>query len=292
MSDGLGQMPSGPGAESQAAVAHPVAPPPVAHGAIRLAANVSPHVLELRQAGRVVVDYLKVGSWIGMESVADASSGLPRLLHLGDGLSSAPPLPTGYLNNLRALVLASQGPWVSQHIAYSCESVAHDGYSFVPARGTRLLSSAEALANIVRNARQLQAHLPVPLLLEHIPPFPNAAHRHVYKPAFVSQVIQQSGCDLLLDTAHARVSAALLGIPVEGYLSGLPLGRAVEIHVSGPRVVDGVLTDVHEPMEEADYRVLEWVLAHARPQVVTLEYWKDKDAVFQQLARLAEMIRP
>ena len=98
------------------------------------------------------------------------------------------------------------------------------------------------------------------------------------------------GVACLLDIGHARVSAATLGADVHGYLADLPLERVVQIHVSGPRMRDGRLVDAHEPLEDADYALLDWVLARTQPQVVTLEYIREREALSRQLGRLRERI--
>jgi uncharacterized protein (UPF0276 family) len=74
------------------------------------------------------------------------------------------------------------------------------------------------------------------------------------------------------------------------YLQDLPLERTVQIHASGPRLRKGVLTDAHEPMQAEDYRLLEWALERTNPQVVTLEYFKEKDRLAEQLSRLAQIV--
>jgi len=109
------------------------------------------------------------------------------------------------------------------------------------------------------------------------------------QPQAVSEVIERTGCSLLLDLGRARVSAAALGMDVHGYLSDLPLERTVHVHLSGPRMRDGRLFDAHEPMQETDYALLEWVLGRTHPQVVTVEYVRDAVALREQLVRLREV---
>jgi uncharacterized protein (UPF0276 family) len=254
-----------------------------------LSVHVSPHLLELLQEGAVEVDYLKVGPWLGRENVHTLDNHRPLLFHSDLILSSSPPLSPATLAETQAWLALTGTPWLSAHIGFSCEAVVF-AQTFVPAPGTRPLSRDEARANIVRNARQLAAAIPVPLLLENIPRFFNRAHDHVTEPDFVAQVIAETGCDLLLDLAHAQVSAAALGHTVSDYLARLPLARTVEIHVSGPRPLDGVLTDCHEPLQEEDYRLLAWVLERTQPRLITLEYAKDKAALAEQIGRLRQMI--
>jgi uncharacterized protein (UPF0276 family) len=53
---------------------------------------------------------------------------------------------------------------------------------------------------------------------------------------------------------------------------------------------DGRLVDVHEPLRETDYELLESVLDRTQPQVITLEYTREQNALRQQLLRLRDML--
>lgn len=94
----------------------------------------------------------------------------------------------------------------------------------------------------------------------------------------------------MLDIGHARVSAARLGEDVLDYLRNLPLNRVVQVHVSGPRMRDGRLFDAHESLQEADYELLEFVLEQTQPQVVTLEYIRERESLQKQLFRLSDFL--
>ena len=82
----------------------------------------------------------------------------------------------------------------------------------------------------------------------------------------------------------------LLGMEVYDYLDSLPLKHVVQVHVSGPRIRDGRLVDAHEPMQEIDYALLDYDLSRTQPQVVTLEYIRDRDALHEQLGRLRKVV--
>ena len=66
--------------------------------------------------------------------------------------------------------------------------------------------------------------------------------------------------------------------PVE-YLKQLPLHKVRQIHLSGPRPRSGYLYDAHEAMGEEDYALLEWALGQTDPEVVTLEYFREREAL-------------
>lgn len=254
-----------------------------------LSANATPQLVELIREGRVRVDYLKVGSWMAPQTLASFDSGLPLVLHGTEVLSREETFPQEVLAGVKAWVARTGTPWLSEHLGFSCEEV-EIASEMIPALGTRLLSLDEARENICRNAKQLQAAIPVPLLLENLPRCLNHAHDHVCEPDFIAHVLQETGCGLLLDVAHARVSAFILGYDVYDYLARLPLEKTVEIHVSGPREEGGILTDRHEAMTQPDYEVLAYVLRHSSPKMVSLEYWRDKEALATQLVLLRGML--
>jgi uncharacterized protein (UPF0276 family) len=261
-----------------------------------------------------LVDYLKVGPFMGRQAIATLATRYPLMLHLDDTLSGWAALSQETLQAILDLVELSDTPWTSEHIGFNVAGV-RLGAALSPWPAAQTLSWSQARDNIVRNARTLAERLPVPLILENVPLFPNRAHLHIAEPEFIREVIERIDCGLLLDLAHARVTASLLGCDPRAYIQRLPLDRVVELHLSGPRPlkelserrqswvrenadtladrlhVDGeTLVDVHEPLREEDYALLAWTLEHAQPKAVTLEYYFDADQLQTQLVRLGAML--
>ena len=298
--------------------ASPVSPhpwPAFPKGRPLLGANGTEALQALLAAGETVpVDYLKVGPFQGEAEIVRLSAGYPLMLHLDDTLSGAGPLPPETVARLQRWVALTGTPWTSEHIGFSVAQADLDS-ALITQAASDLLSRQETFAHITANARALAAELPVPLLLENIPLFPNLAHMHVCEPDFVAAALEAAGCDLLLDLAHARVAADVLRWDVHDYLAALPLDRVVEIHLSGPRSLheldarraalvrenahsvahivafgDANLVDAHEALREADYALLEWALGRCAPRAVSLEYFRDPAALREQLRRLAAII--
>jgi uncharacterized protein (UPF0276 family) len=123
-------------------------------------------------------------------------------------------------------------------------------------------------------------------------------------PDVIARVVEATGCGLLLDTAHARLSAHALNMPVRDYLEGLPLGSLRELHITGARLSGKPAAD-SMPMEEGDWEIADWAFERIRsgawpaPWAVALEYggvgpifdWRSDPAViaeqFPQLRALA-----
>jgi uncharacterized protein (UPF0276 family) len=235
--------------------------------------------------------HVKVGLWQGVQGArreAEVMPGLPVLVHGDNHLAGPGLLPQGDIDDLAALLDETRSRWFSVHLEYRTaeefEALRATGYTAPD------IPRDEAMERIVRRAEQLRRELPVPLLLENLPHWPAKTLDHAADTDFISEALLETGCDLLLDLSHSRVSGALLGLPDDEYLFRLPLGRVVEVHVSGPRPVNGILRDVHEPMAEEDYALLAWLLRRTHVEAVTLEYWKDADAHAQQLLWLMEIV--
>lgn len=268
----------------------------------------------LEKGGRELVDYLKVGPFMGWEAIEGLVSHSPLLMHLDDTLSGAKLLSPDAIAAIQDWIEWSGSPWASEHIGFGVADADLDEALIMQPTST-LLSRDAAMRNIISNARHLAGQLEVPLLLENLPLFPNVAHIHICEPDFVTEVIESSGCDLLLDLAHARAAADVLGYDVHAYLEALPLERTVEIHVSGPRRVyelaparkqwiqanaasvshlisfdENSLVDAHEPLREPDYALLDWVLKRCQPKAISLEYYRESVALKEQLERMGNML--
>ena len=94
---------------------------------------------------------------------------------------------------------------------------------------------------------------------------------------FVTQVVEQTGCGLLLDISHAMISAHHLGISAQEYMSQLPVKSLRELHFAGVHDQNGWLQD-HLPALPADWEILSWVIERIRagdwpkPWLLAFEY--------------------
>ena len=257
---------------------------------IELGVNYFTELPLLAEDPSVVFQYVKVGD-NGEERVSQALSYLPSktILYHCDTLVRSDPAE---LESLASVLCAEQkrtgSPWLSAHLDCYTREEAHAYLQ----RGQRLpyCTEREGLDLICRAVEGIKPHLPVPLLLENMPQWPTPEWDPATSPAFITRVLDETHCGLLLDLAHVRVSAANLGRKVHAYAEELPLDRVVEIHVSGPRREDRWWHDSHETMVDEDYALLAWVLERARPRAVTLEYYFEREPLEMQLRRLRAML--
>ena len=258
---------------------------------ISLGTDAPDYLPRIVQERGIRLGHVKVGLWQGVEGArreAAVMPGLPVLVHGDNHLSGPGLLPQRDVDDLAALLDETRSRWFSVHLEYRTaeefEALRSSGYAAPD------MPRDEAMERIVRRAEQLRRSLAVPLLLENLPHWPAQTTDLAAEPDFIAEALLETGCDMLLDLSHSRVSGERLGLPDDEYLFRLPLGRVVEVHVSGPRPKNGILRDVHEPMAEEDYTLLGWLLRRTRPEAITLEYWKDADAHAEQLLRLMEIV--
>lgn len=257
----------------------------------QLSTNLSDHSLSLLDEQPGLVDSLEIGLWCPLEELRQVRQKLPTMpftFHPGN-LVTRLGLKRSAVPTARAYQQASGSPWVSFHLTLWFPGVVE----LMVLHKVRLPQPNTWLAErrLVWQVRRWQKSLPVPLLLENIDPFPSYADSFNCRPEVIRDVLEQTGCGLLLDIGHARVAASALEMDVEDYLSALPLDTVRQIHVSGPRVKDGRLVDAHEPMQEEDYRLLEVALRRTNPTLVTLEYNRSRQELIGQLERLRGIIK-
>ncbi|MCL2509268.1 MAG: DUF692 family protein [Oscillospiraceae bacterium] len=101
------------------------------------------------------------------------------------------------------------------------------------------------------------------------------------KPEVMSEIAARADCDFLLDVSHAYCASRFMGEDFERYLSRLPLERVCEIHINGWVEKGGEVGDrmCHVKINEEGYRILRWLLARCRPDIVTIEYGRDNDRI-------------
>ena len=241
-------------------------------------------------AGTLDVDYLETGGHF-VERTAAEFPGQRLLLHnslynWSLGHPAALEQQNAVPRTLETLAL-TQAPWLSVHLGFSAAEIGFDQWTRAK---TPTLPRDQLFSNICRNVRALAVAISVPLILENLDYCPGGAYEHICEPRFIADVLGETGAGLLLDVAHARVSAARMGVPIGEYLAQLPLDRVRQIHISGPRMHDGVLADAHEPLLDEDYALLRDMLGQTRPQALTLEYYRDAAALLEQVARLRELL--
>ena len=120
-------------------------------------------------------------------------------------------------------------------------------------------------------------------------------------PGVIRRVVEETGCGLLLDLAHARLTCLALDLDAREYVARLPTTRLREMHVTGAQS-DGRRLRDSMPMGQEDWALVEWAVGRIRgggwatPWALALEYggigpnlaWRSEAGVIaEHLPRLA-----
>lgn len=203
------------------------------------------------------------------------------------------PFDAATMAKARTMIEMARPPWHSTGIGASAEPQGHTTPYWRGAPASALQPREVALANIVRNGKWLKEWLGIPLLLENFNYHPTNAYEYICEPDVFSQLIDEIGVDMLLDLAHAQISAFNMGWKnVRAYLERLPLGKVVEIHINHPYNDDGKqMLDRHLPIGESDIELLRWVLARApKVQVINLESHEPGEEALLEEVRLVQSV--
>lgn len=266
-----------------------------------LSVNFSPDAAELIADGRVDCDTFKVPDWD--EVIAAASELRPVEVHFPLQLGASQPDAID-LDRVADLLASTGTPYLNMHVAPSRERFPDLAVDDLSERARKAVMDG-LLADIAPLAERFGADN---LMLENLPY--RGPERGLLRagvdPELLGNLLDASGCGLLLDVSHAVITAATLGVGVDDYLGDLPTASVIDLHVSGVRELDGSARD-HMPLTAQDWdligRVFQRVAAGAwpAPRSVALEYggvgpvfaWRTASEVLAtELPRLARLLAP
>ena len=250
---------------------------------MKLAVDLSKHLIDLSKNGQIPVDYIEVGPWFTPEEICAYRQELPGyqfLFHASEQIFAYSTKAPDAVK-LKRYLECTESPWVSAHLVFN-----HWWRAVLALRGVRLpdLPAGFYARRFVRKAQVLARQVDVPLVFENLALAPQA------EPKWINYVLNETGCNFLLDLGHVRVAADWYGMSEHDYLSQLPFEKVVAIHVSGSRVINGRRRDAHEPLVEEDYELLEWAMERTHAQILTLEYTRELEPLSAQISRLDRIV--
>lgn len=216
----------------------------------------------------------------------DAAAAVPVVVHsLGLSIGTADPFDEEALAQLVDVSATVDAGWVSEHLSFSAAgNVALT--SFIP-----LPYSAEMVTLVATKARQLQAHLGRPFLLENITHDMRWPNDEMTEAEFIRDILRLADCGALLDVTNLIINAHLFGYDPMSFLQTLDPERIVQLHVAGYTVdKHGKYWDSHVGDIGPDVLALtDWVLRHTACRAVLIERDTDIegfDDVREDLARV------
>lgn len=210
-----------------------------------------------------------------------------RLVQHGVSLSigSVDPLDREYLARLKALTRVTKTPWVSDHLCWT------------GARGTNLHDllplpyTEEAVRHVAERARIVQDYLELPFALENVSSYLTYTHSAMTEWEFVTAVVEEADCGLLLDVNNIYVSAYNHGFDPMEYVRGVPHRRVMQYHLAGHTNYGKYIIDTHSGHVIDEVWALYRKACELTGPVSTLIEWDDDIPEFEVLAAEAEKAR-
>ncbi|MEV0135074.1 DUF692 domain-containing protein [Dactylosporangium sp. NPDC050688] len=155
-------------------------------------------------------------------------------------LGGAEPVDDARAAHLARCAELLRSPLVSEHIAFVRAGGVEAGH-LLPVPRTR-----EAVDAVVANVRRTRAALGgVALALEPIAALFDWPDPELTEAQFLTEILDRTGCGLLLDVANVYANARNRGEDPTALLDALPLERIAYVHVAGGAEHDGFYHDTH-----------------------------------------------
>jgi uncharacterized protein (UPF0276 family) len=220
-----------------------------------------------------LVDFMEVApeNWIGVggrfgKQFRQLAERYPIALHgLSLDIGGPDPIDTELVRSVRDLMSDIQVPVYSEHLTY-CAADGHL-YDLLPIPFTE-----EAVHHVAGRVRQVQDIIGMPLALENASYY-GQAYTDLSEAEFINAVVEESGCDLLLDVNNIYVNSINHCYDAETFLDSLPLNRARYIHIAGHYdEADDLKVDTHgADVIDPVWRLLELAYKRLGPLPTLLE---------------------
>lgn len=234
---------------------------------MKFAINYSPQAVQLLNDGKIDLDLFKCPDWTDL--VATASETRPVYIHfpliIGRGRSVD-------FDAIEAWLAKTDTRFVNAHLLPNATTFPDGVDAPLDAVIDRVLTETRTFVERFGADRVILENVPYPDVTTH------DLLRHAVDPVLMNTVVEETGCGLLLDTAHATLACEGIGANVRDYIDSLPVHKLRELHITGVDDTDDGTRLDHLAMTEADWALAEWAFGRIRagawraPEIVAFEY--------------------
>lgn len=165
----------------------------------------------------------------------------PIVMH-GVSLSvgSTAPLDEEYLRTLKILAEEVQPQWISDHLCWT-GVLGVNTHDLLP-----LPLTEEAFWHVAERVCRVQDFLRRPLILENPSTYLSFTHSTIDEPEFLSRLVAETGCGLLLDVNNCYVTCFNSGTDPVAYIEAIPHQAVVQMHLAGHQHCGTHIIDTHD----------------------------------------------
>ncbi|HSH84626.1 MAG TPA: DUF692 domain-containing protein [Guyparkeria sp.] len=173
----------------------------------------------------------------------------------------------------------------SEHLSF-CSDNAHL-YDLMP-----ILFTEEAIEHVVARIDTVQQRLGRRLVLENVSYYSPLAST-MDEQTFILEILERSGCDLLLDVNNVFVNSVNHGYDPFAFINAMPAERVRYLHVAGHHQVEpDLIIDSHgAPVSAPVWELLEHSYRHVGPVPTLLERDSDIPPLEELMGEIAQIRR-
>lgn len=153
---------------------------------------------------------------------------------------SAGKLDREHLRKLKRLVKRTGTPWLTDHLCWGSVDGRYT-HDLLPMPYT--FAAVRVAARKIREARDF---LEVPIAVENVSSYAEFHASEMTEWEFLSEVVEQADCGILLDVNNIYVSSRNHGFDPGAYLAGIPSGRVAQVHIAGHTRYRKYILDTHD----------------------------------------------
>ncbi|MEX1363218.1 MAG: DUF692 domain-containing protein [Nannocystaceae bacterium] len=185
-------------------------------------------------------------------------------------LGGPDPLDSEYVRGLKQLLDELEAPFYTDHLCYATIG-GTNFYDLLP-----LPFTDEAVLHTAARIRELADRLERPVAVENISYYAKMPGGAMTEGQFVSEVVREADCGLLLDVNNVFVNACNHDEDPRASLEALPYDRALQIHIAGHIDQGGRKLDTHgRPLVPEVWSLFEHALTLTGPVPTLLEWDTD-----------------
>ena len=186
---------------------------------------------------------------------------------VGLSLGSSDPLNLTHLKKLKALFDRFEPVFISEHLSWSSVSGRFLN-ELLP-----LPYTPESLEQVCSKIDEIQDTLKRPLLIENITRYLTWRASTLPEGEFMAEVVQRTGCRILLDINNVSVNALNHRFDPLDYLKTIPAQAVQEIHLAGFDRFGTWVIDTHgQRVHQEVWELYRWVIDHFGPRPTLIEW--------------------
>ena len=227
-------------------------------------------------------NWLEMGGHWG-RTVKKAVDKYPVICHgLSLSIGSPDELDWDFIRKLKGFLDDFGVDIYSEHLSFASCSNAHL-YDLLPVPFRK-----DAIKHIAKRIREVQDFLERRIAIENVSYYTPVA-AEMDEASFVKSVVEEAGCDLLLDVNNVYVNSFNHNYDAKEFIRKLPLERVKYIHMAGHEQVEpDLIIDTHgQPIIDKVYELFDWTIQKLDPVPVLLE----RDYNYDDMARLQQELQ-